>query len=308
MKSKEILPGEILVELRRAEERYPMSKPDKANELLDILALESVETNLFRGQNEDRPFPRLFGGQVLAQALVAATSTTPEDRQCHSLHAYFLRPGDTRVPVVYRVERIRDGKSFTTRRIVAIQNGEAIFSMDASFQVSEPGLAHQVNMPELPMPEDLEDDIEVARRLPDTQSSFWASRERPFEMRSVYPMDKPRPDNNLNPVWIRFRNDITASPRLQRYLLAYASDMGLVSTSMLPHRNAVSRQEMQMASLDHAVWYHQEIPSNDWILYLKETTSAAASRGFNRGAFYTRDGVLIASTMQEGLMRVHQGA
>ena len=282
-----------------------MNTPDKANELLDILQLEPIETNLFRGRNEDRPFPRLFGGQVLAQALVAATHTTPDDRHCHSLHAYFLRPGDTQVPVVYRVERIRDGRSFTTRRIVAIQNGEAIFSMDASFQVSEPGLAHQIDMPDLPLPEDLEDDMEVAKRMPEGQSSFWSGRERPFEMRSVYPMDKPRPDNNLNPVWIKFRDPIDASPELQRYLLAYASDMGLVSTSMLPHHSAVSRQQVQMASLDHAVWYHQYMAANDWILYIKETTSAAASRGFNRGGFYMRDGTLIASTMQEGLMRVH---
>lgn len=279
----------------------------KASELLRLLELEVIETNLFRGQNESRFGARLFGGQVLAQSLAAAANTVPDDRWCHSLHAYFMRPGDAAVPVVYSVDRIRDGGSFTTRRIVAVQRGEAIFSMDASFQVQEEGLHHQIEMQSFAMPEELEDDMDVAKRSPDIQQfSGWSTRERPFDLRSVYPVDRPRPDNNLNPVWIRFRDDVSASPQLSRCLLAYASDMGLVSTAMLPHRKTVRRAAIQMASLDHALWFHQACNLDDWLLYVKETTSAASSRGFNRGAFYLRDGTLIASTMQEGLMRVRE--
>jgi len=282
-----------------------MSETNKAAELLSILELEDIETNLFRGQNENRAGVRLFGGQVLAQALAAAGKTVDDDRQCHSLHAYFLRPGDSAVPVVYNVERIRDGTSFTTRRIVAIQHGEAIFSMDASFQVHEEGLTHQIDMMRLPSPEELHDDLEVARKSSGAeQFSGWSTRERPFDLRAVYPMDRPRPENNLNPVWLRFRTPLPESARLHCYLLAYASDMGLVSTSALPHRNSVRRNRIQMASLDHALWFHREFKVDDWLVYIKETANAAASRGFNRGAFYTRDGRLIASSMQEGLMRL----
>ena len=276
----------------------------KAAELLSILQLERIETNLFRGSNEARSGARLFGGQVLAQALVAAGSTVDEARQCHSLHAYFLRPGDSNLPVVYSVDRIRDGGSFTTRRIVAIQHGEAIFSMDASFQVHEQGLGHQIDMAPFPGPDELEDDLVVARRNPGTQPvSGWSTRERPFDLRSVYAIDKPETEDNRNPVWIRFRIP-PESPARARCLLAYASDMGLVSTAMLPHRRSVSRDSIQMASLDHSLWFHDDIDPGDWLLYVKETTAADAARGFNRGAFYTREGKLIASTMQEGLMRV----
>lgn len=278
---------------------------DKAGELLGVLDLESIETNWFRGRNESRQGARLFGGQVLAQALAAGANTVDGTRPCHSLHAYFLRPGDSTTPVLYSVDRIRDGRSFTTRRIVAIQNGEAIFSMDVSFHIDETGLTHQMDMPDLPMPESLEDDMQVAKRMSEQHSMpGWSTRERPFDLRSVYPIDQKRPDNNMNPVWLRFRRPLPNDIFLHQCLLAYASDMGLVSTSMLPHRKAVDRREVQMASLDHALWFHRDFAADDWILYIKETTTAAASRGYNRGAFYTRDGALIASTLQEGLMRV----
>lgn len=278
----------------------------RSAELLSLLELENIEVNLFRGTNEKRFGARLFGGQVLAQALAAAGSTVDDARQCHSLHGYFLRPGDSALPVVYSVERIRDGGSFTTRRIVAIQHGEAVFSMDASFQVKEQGLTHQMDISPWPGPEQLEDDLVVAKRSPDIELvSGWSTRERPFDLRSVYPVDRPRPESRQNPVWIRFRNQAGNSPRLARCLLAYASDMGLVSTAMLPHRGIAHRDRMQMASLDHGLWFHDEVDLSDWLLYVKETTSAAASRGFNRGAFYTRDGKLVASVMQEGLMRLH---
>lgn len=281
-----------------------MTVTDKAGELLKVLDLESIETNLFRGQNEVRNGARLFGGQVVAQALAGAAMTVDEDRPCHSLHAYFLRPGNSTTPVLYSVERIRDGRSFSTRRIVAIQKGEAIFSMDASFQLHESGLTHQHDMPEMPMPESLEDDIKVAERMQTKQAlPGWSTRERPFHVRSVYPLDKSRPDDNTNPVWLRFRRSVPDKRFLHQCLLVYASDMGLIGTSMLPHRHSVDRQRVQMASLDHALWFHQPFAADDWVLYIKQTTTAAAARGFNRGAFYTRDGTLIASALQEGLMR-----
>lgn len=281
---------------------------DPALDLLDVMDLEVIEDDIYRGRNENRKGmgPRLFGGQVLGQALAAASRTVEADRPCHSLHAYFMRPGDPAVPVLYNVERIRDGRSFTTRRIVAVQRGEAIFSMDASFQLQEPGLEHQIDASAWPSPDQLEDDVTVARRMPkNAPISGWARRPRPFELRSVYPLDQERPDGNENPVWIRFRQPVDDT-RMHQFLLAYASDMGLVSTAMLPHRHDVPRSQLQMASLDHALWFHQPFDTTEWLIYIKETPTAAAARGFNRGSFYTRDGTLVASTMQEGLMRVRE--
>ena len=283
-----------------------VSETEPADDLMSVLDLEQIEADIFRGANESREGmgPRLFGGQVLGQALVAASRTVEDARPCHSLHAYFMRPGDPEVPVLYSVDRIRDGRSFTTRRIVAVQRGEAIFSMDASFQVEEKGLEHQIDMTDIPDPDSLEDDMTVARRLPKSAPiSGWARRPRPFEMRSVYPLDSDSRDDHQNPVWIRFRKELRSTQENQ-YALAYASDMGLVSTSMLPHRNSVPRHRLQMASLDHALWFHCTFDAADWLVYIKETTSADAARGFNRGSFYTRDGRLVCSTMQEGLMRV----
>lgn len=286
------------------------SKPvDPAKNLLDVLDLEPIDENIFRGRNESRKGmgPRLFGGQVLSQSLTAASRTVNPDRVCHSLHAYFMRPGDVTHPVIYHVEAIRDGRSFTTRRIVAVQKGEAIFSMDASFQIQEQGLEHQIDMEAFPGPDDVEDDRVVAGRLPpDARMSGWVRRKRPFDMRSVFPLDRPRPDDDRNPVWIRFRESLPQDPSLHRALVAYASDMGLVSTSMLPHRDVVGRNHLQMASLDHSLWFHREFDVTGWLLFIKESPSADAARGFNRASFYTRDGSLIASTMQEGLLRVRE--
>jgi acyl-CoA thioesterase II len=177
--------------------------------------------------------------------------------------------------------------------------------MDASFHVDEQGLTHQIDMIDLPMPEDLEDDHDVGVRMAaDDQISSWALRDRPFEFRSVYPLDETRPDDTSNPVWIRFREPLADPRRLHQYLLAYASDMGLVSTTMLPHRGVVRRSRIQMASLDHALWFHHDLRVDDWLMYIKETTTGSAARGFNRGSFYTQEGRLVASTMQEGLIRV----
>ena len=276
---------------------------DRAERLLEILDLENLEQNLYRGENEVMPGNRLFGGQVLAQALTAANRTVESNRPCHSLHGYFLRPGRPDIPAVYRVERIRDGKSFCTRRIVAIQNGEAIFSMDASFHIKEQGLEHQMDMRSLPAPEELEDDIVVAKRNPVTNSP-WATRERPFALRTV--SQKKTFDDNSNPVWIRFKKTIGNDLSSHQELLAYASDMGFVSTSYLPHSKMVSRDDVQMASLDHALWFHNDFDISQWIVYIKDSTSTHGAKGFNRGSFYTKQGKLIASSMQEGLLRVNK--
>jgi acyl-CoA thioesterase-2 len=280
-----------------------MKTNEKAQALIEVLQLERIETNIWRGSNEERFGFRLFGGQVLAQALAAATRTVDAARPCHSLHGYFLRPGAAEVPVIYKVEQIRDGQSFTTRRIVAVQNGEAIFSMDASFHRPEAGLAHQIDMNDIPPPESLEDDSQVAKRANDPNQQ-WAMRERAFERRSIY--QQTRPDNDLisNPMWIRYRQRVEPSPTLHRCLLAYASDMNLVSTALLPHQNTISPGKLQVASLDHAVWFHHDPDVNDWLIYMKETPQGGAGRGYTRGAFYTRAGKLVASTMQEGLIRV----
>lgn len=282
----------------------------RSQELLNVLDLERIEDNLYVGQNEYRPNFRLFGGQVLAQALAAARRTIREttheesndERDCHSLHGYFLRPGDTEVPVLYKVEPIRDGRSFSTRRIVAVQKGEAIFSMDASFQIMEAGPAHQLDMPDLPDPESLEDDNIIAKRNPDATS--WETRERPFHFRSIYQSKRPPEGEMEYPVWLKFRDPLADSQSLHHCLLAYASDMGFLSTSFLPHRGKVERNSVQMASLDHAMWFHRPFRADEWILYQKETVNAGGSRNYNRGFFYKRDGTLIASAIQEGLMRV----
>ncbi|MFT4821259.1 MAG: acyl-CoA thioesterase-2 [Candidatus Azotimanducaceae bacterium] len=282
-----------------------MTPNPQAQALIELLQLERIETNIWRGGNEERFGFRLFGGQVLAQALAAANRTVDAERPCHSLHGYFLRPGTADVPVIYKVEQIRDGQSFTTRRIVAVQNGEAIFSMDASFHRRELGLTHQIEMRDIPPPESLEDDSEVARRLNDPNQQ-WAMRERAFERRSIFQQTRPADDQISNPMWIRYRQPVDQDPILHRCLLAYASDMNLVSTAILPHRNVVKPGKTQIASLDHAVWFHHDPDINDWLIYMKETPQGGAGRGFTRGAFYTRDGELIASTMQEGLIRIRQ--
>jgi acyl-CoA thioesterase-2 len=276
--------------------------PDVAEELLDILELERIEDNLFRGRNDSVHTMRLFGGQVLAQAVSAAFNTVPEERPCHSAHGYFLRPGNPKLPVLYRIERIRDGRSFTTRRIVALQNGEAIFSMDASFQVLEAGLEHQISMQDIEGPDELEDDVVVAKGRGVTHP--WMLRQRPFECRSVAQLKDPDAPRFENATWIRFRKPVPAGLRYHYQLLAFASDMGFVSTSFLPHQGTASRDNIQMASLDHALWFHQHVDVSEWLLFKRDTTNAESARGFNRGEFYSQDGVLVASAMQEGLIRV----
>jgi acyl-CoA thioesterase-2 len=279
---------------------------ERAARLLRILELEAIEQNLYRGGNESRGGLRLFGGQVLAQALRAACYTV-EGRLPHSLSAYFMRAGNSSRPVLYEVERIRDGRSFATRRVVAIQQGQAIFSMDVSFQIAEVGFEHAHPMPNVPPPEELEDDLQVAAGLSgdDPGLSPMAGRARPFEMRSVFPLgsDAWQLDRFWNPVLIRFAGALPSDGALPYCLLAYASDMGLVSTAALPHGSSQPRAALQMASLDHALWIHRDVPMDDWLLFHKRTSAAQGARGLVHAEFFARDGTLVASVSQEGLLR-----
>ena len=279
----------------------------RAARLLEILELEAIEQNLYRGSNEVSGRFRLFGGQVLAQALRAACNTV-EDRQPHSLRAYFIRAGDASRQVLYEVERIRDGNSFATRRVVAIQQGLAIFSMDVSFHIREQGFEHTRLMPNVPPPEELEDDIVVVSRLTELHPGLspMAGRPRPFEMRSVFPLgsDAWQLNRFWNPVWIRFCGEPGEDPSLAACLLAYASDMGLVSTAILPHNSTQPRSEVQLASLDHALWIHRDVAIGEWLLFHKHTGVAEASRGLVHAEFFASDGTLVASASQEGLLRI----
>ncbi|HEX7038304.1 MAG TPA: acyl-CoA thioesterase II [Pseudomonadales bacterium] len=298
-----------------AESAAERARRQRAAALLEILELERIEQNLYRGRNEQRDDAggRLFGGQVLAQAMRAACATVEPERQPHSLRAYFMRAGDSARPVLYEVERIRDGRSFTTRRVVAIQQGDAIFSLDVSFQVAEEGFEHADAMPNVPPPEELEDDEAVIARLAERPAGLgpMAGRPRPFQMRSVVTVgsEEWQRDRFWNPVWIRFAGELPADdPVLRRCLLAYASDMGLVSTAALPHASRLPRSELQMASLDHALWIHREPPMDDWLLFHKRTSAAQGARGLVDAEFFSRDGRLIASVTQEGLLRRRSSA
>lgn len=278
------------------------------SELLALLRLEPIEENLFRGQSQDLGWGVVFGGQVLGQALSAAARTVPEERVVHSLHAYFLRQGDVRRPIVYDVDRIRDGRSFTTRRVVAIQGGRAIFSMSASFQREEPGFDHQATMPPVAGPEGLPSELELSRqrldRIPEPLRAR-ATAERPIEIRPVDPYDPTRPEVRppLRHVWYRAVDALPDDPALHRYLLAYASDFHFVTTAMQPHGVSWLTPGIQIASLDHAMWFHRPFRMDDWLLHVVESPSASGSRGMVRGQFFDRAGRLVASTAQEGLVR-----
>lgn len=280
-------------------------------ELVELLRLERIEHNLFRGQSQDLGWGAIFGGQVLGQALSAAAQTVPEERPVHSLHGYFLRQGDASRPVVYDVDCIRDGKSFTTRRVVAIQNGRAIFNMAASFQRIEPGYDHAADMPEAPGPEGLASEHDLAKRFADQipeKMRRMVTAERPIEFRPVDPHNPLRPvvQPPCRQVWFRAADLLPDDPSLHRYLLAYASDFYFLSTAMHPHAVSVMMPGMQVASLDHAMWFHRPFRMDQWLLYAVESPSAGGARGLVRGQLFTRDGVLVAETVQEGLMR-HRG-
>jgi len=287
-----------------------MSEPrpdDPVAELLSLLDLERIEVNLFRGQSPDDGMKRVYGGQVIAQALVAAYRTV-ENRVCHSLHAYFIRPGDPSVPILYEVDRARDGKSFTTRRVVAIQHGEQILNLAASFQVAEKGFTHQSPMPKVKMPDELKSEDELRQLAKDHipkefQKQF--ARPRPIELKPVDPrqMISPTPTEPKKQMWLRARGRVPDDPALQQCLLAYASDMGILDTATKPHGVNWFTGGVQMASLDHAMWFHEPFNISDWLLYTMDSPSASGARGFNRGEIFTEGGKLVASVTQEGLMR-----
>lgn len=275
--------------------------------LTAILDLERLESNLFRGRSPKSTWPRVFGGQVIAQSLYAACKTV-EGRQPHSLHAYFLLPGDPEQPIVYEVDRLRDGRSFTTRRVLAIQKGEAIFAMSASFQVDEPGYEHQMPMPKVPMPEELPDREKMASsilpHMPDAVQAYY-QRKRPIEIRPVE-LERYRTGGKMEPkfnVWIRAMEPLPDEPALHRSVLAYASDLMLLDSSLIAHGTTVFDQKIQGASLDHALWFHRPFRADDWLLYAQDSPSTSGARGFSRGLVFDRQGNLVASVAQEGLIR-----
>jgi len=277
-------------------------------DLLNILDLEPLEVDLFRGRSPQVGWQRVFGGQVIGQALVAACRTV-EGRSPHSLHAYFLLPGDPKVPIVYDVDRIRDGKSFTTRRVLARQHGQAIFAMSVSFHANEPArLMHQAAMPDVPRPEQLPSESEIKNRvlplMPDPVRRYY-ERERPIELRPVeferY-LGKISGDGKFN-VWIRATGRLPDDPTIHRCVLAYASDMMLLDTALVPHGRTVFEKSIMAASLDHALWFHRPFRADQWLLYAQETPNLYGGRGFARGLIFASDGALVASVAQEGLLR-----
>ena len=280
----------------------------KLEELIHLLSLEKIEENIFRGKSQDLGFGNIFGGQVLGQALSAASQTITEERNVHSLHGYFLRSGDPKQAIVYNVERLRDGKSFTTRRVVAIQKGRPIFSMSCSFQVNESGFEHQAQMPDIKGPDGITSDLERYREVQDRIPVSIREKlicDKPIEIRQVNPINpfKPEKQNPIKYAWFRAVGDMPDDQSVHHYMLAYASDFGLVSTSLYPHGHTFWEPHMQVASLDHAMWFHHEFRMDDWLLYVMESPSASKARGLNHGNIFSRDGKLVASTTQEGLIR-----
>lgn len=278
-------------------------------ELVHLLGLDRLEDNLFRGISRDIGTPNVFGGQVLGQALSAAQQTVDGERAAHSLHAYFLRPGDTSKPIVYQVDRSRDGRSFSSRRVVAIQHGKPILNGSVSFQVAEPGVEHQASMPVVPKPEDLpapaQLPTEKLHKLP-VKLQRWLSMNGPFEFRPVHARDELNPTAQppQQYVWFRLVEGVNDDPALHRAMLAYASDFHLIGTASLPHGFSFLQNNVQVASLDHALWYHRDVRVDQWLLYSCDSPSAQGARGLSRGMIYTEDGKLVASTAQEGLIRI----
>ncbi|MEM7191508.1 MAG: acyl-CoA thioesterase II [Pseudomonadota bacterium] len=277
------------------------------DQLLSILDLERLEHNLYRGLSPQIGWQRVFGGQVIGQALMAAQRTV-QNRGVHSLHAYFLCAGDPAVPIIYEADRIRDGKSFSTRRVVGIQHGRAIFSMSASFHRQEEGLAHQIPMPDVPPPEEVASEADLTEslidRLPPVALAYWQA-ERPIEMR---PVDltrylSPEKRDPAQYIWMKANGIMPDDPALHQCVLAYASDFTLLDTALVAHGRFVFDPDLMLASLDHAIWFHQPFRADDWLLYAQDSPISGGARAFCRGTFYTRDGRLVASTCQEGLVR-----
>lgn len=278
--------------------------------VIEILDLEEIEENHYRATSPSEGWQRVYGGQVIGQALVAASRTVEADRFAHSLHGYFLRPGDTSIPILFKVDRIRDGKSFTTRRVEAVQNGRAIFTMAISFQVMEDGLEHQFDMPDVAPPDDFVDEDELRREQakdwpPEYQENYSATTA--IQLRQVDPIDLLRPEKKTpyQLCWMKTREQLPDDPRLHQCVLAYLSDWSLLDTAFRPHGVSFLQDNVQTASLDHAMWFHRPFRADEWLLYEQDSPAAAGARGFNRGLIFDQAGNLVASTTQEGLMRVH---
>ncbi|MFN0100254.1 MAG: acyl-CoA thioesterase [Gemmatimonadaceae bacterium] len=284
-------------------------------DFMNLLELEPLEHNIYRGTNRDVGTGRVYGGQVFAQALVAARRTVGEGRETHSVHGYFLREGDFRAPIVYFVDRPRDGRSFTSRRVTAIQHGEAIFHLSASFHVEEPGLDHQMGMPDVPAPETLTNELESIRaradKIPEPLRGI-LTQDRPLDVRPIVPADpfrapKPGPaEEAKRQVWFKVTERIGDAPMLHQAVLAYASDYGFLPTALIPHGIGFRDPRLFIASLDHTIWFHRPFRADEWLLYSCDAPSAFGARGFVRGSVYTQSGVMVASVAQEGLMRLRE--
>ena len=277
-------------------------------DMLRVLDLEKIEENLFRGESRDIGSRSVFGGQVLGQALVAACRTV-SGRNAHSLHAYFLRPGDVNAPILYDVERIRDGRTFNTRRVVAIQHGRQIFNMTVSFQQEEQGFEHQSRMPDVPAPDDLPSIAELRQKGVERDPERFRNRpmrQLPVDIRPIQPTDPyaTTPGPPFQSIWFRTVDAVPADRALHQCILAYASDFVLLRTATLPFGRALRGKNAHMASLDHAMWFHRDFRMDEWLLFTMEGTSASNARGLALGNVYTRDGRLVATAAQEGLMRV----
>ncbi|EEQ07462.1 acyl-CoA thioesterase II [Yersinia bercovieri] len=286
-----------------------MSQP--LAKLLDLLHLEKIEEGIFRGQSEDLGLRQVFGGQVVGQAIYAAKQTVPMDRIVHSFHSYFLRPGDSSKPIIYDVETLRDGTSFSARRISAIQNGKPIFYMTASFQSQEEGFEHQNSMPEVPSPDGLMSESDIARQfahlIPKKVREKFIGNQ-PIEMRPVKfhnPLQGSVEEPNRY-VWFRANGEMPDDLRVHQYLLGYASDFNFLPTALQPHGIGFLEPGVQIATIDHSMWFHRPFRLDDWLLYAVESTSASGARGFVRGQIYNQQGVLVASTVQEGVIRLHR--
>ena len=279
--------------------------------LLDLLFLEKIEEGLFRGQSEDLGLRQVFGGQVVGQAIYAAKQTVPIDRVVHSFHSYFLRPGDSSKPIIYDVETLRDGNSFSARRVSAIQNGKPIFYMTASFQSLEEGLEHQNTMPDVPPPEGLMSETDIARQfahlIPEKVREKFIGNQ-PIEMRPVK-FHNPLQGSIAEPnryVWFKANGEMPDDFRVHQYLLGYASDFNFLPTALQPHGIGFLEPGVQIATIDHSMWFHRPFRLDEWLLYAVESTSASGARGFVRGQIYNREGILVASTVQEGVIRLHR--
>jgi len=287
----------------------PADPQTLVRQLIDLLQLEQIDTDLYRGARQPGGIGRVFGGQVVAQALQAAQGSVESGKVAHSLHAYFMRPGDEDHPIVYRVERDFEGRSFATRRVIAMQKGQPILNLAASFQLPSEGLHHQDAMPDVPAPETLpsDDDLreQITDRVPEKLRKFFL-RHRPIEIRPVDYRDwlNPQPSEPVQHNWFRVVAPLPDDPALHRAILAYASDMTLLGTCMLPHGVTWMTGEVQTASLDHALWLHEPFRADEWLLYTTDSPWAGHARGFNRGKIFSQDGRLVASVAQEGLIRV----